>query len=169
MSRNCEGGKSGCRWHLLSGSDDSSVVSNTTMHEFHHHESQLIQNACTYSYKSIMYAVKIEVNSGKTGEGSSASSSGVPSADAGPCSNADVDEIQVSVGNPRVEHVTGIVHLYRQTHGRDEAGTFSPKLPVQARPPSPFRCTVDHSFCPEPFHTLSHRSLPGHACHLDSF
>ncbi|KAK9915609.1 hypothetical protein WJX75_001452 [Coccomyxa subellipsoidea] len=30
-------------------------------------------------------------------------------------------------GNPRVEHLTGIVHLYRQTH---EAGTFSPKLPV---------------------------------------
>lgn len=99
-----------------------------------------------------MYAVKVEVKNDKTGEGSSASTSGaflVPDVDAGPCSNAEVDEIQVSVGNPRVEHLTGIVHLYRQTH---EAGTFSPKLPVQPPPACPLdrivqSCAGLYSLC----------------------
>ena len=85
-----------------------------------------------------MYAIKIEVENENVGESSSASTSAalVPGSlpDAGLCSNADVDEIHVSVGNPRVEHITGVVHLYRQTHGRDEAGTFSPNQLVLPMP-----------------------------------
>ncbi|CAL8470200.1 g9742 [Coccomyxa elongata] len=80
-----------------------------------------------------MYAVKVEVKSEGRGESNTASSSAssLPASvlAAGQSSNGDIEEIQVSVGNPRVEHLTGTVHLYRQTHGRDEAGPFSAKLP----------------------------------------
>lgn len=93
-----------------------------------------------------MYAVKVEVKNRGTGVSNTASSSAasLPASvlDAGQSSNADIEEIQVSVGNPRVEHLTGIVHLYRQTHGRDEAGPFSAKLPVTqpAFPPTELTC-----------------------------
>lgn len=86
---------------------------------------------------STMYALKIEIKSQNKGDCTATSSSAehdVPAnvLDAVCCSHRDVDEIQVSVGNPRVEHLTGIVHLYRQTRGRDEAGTSSSDLPVPA-------------------------------------
>ena len=71
-----------------------------------------------------MYALKIEVDRERGDASCLATTSGE---DRG----ADVEEIQVSAGNPRVEHLTGIVHLYRQTRGREEAeGTSGPALPV---------------------------------------
>lgn len=71
-----------------------------------------------------MYALKIEVDR-DCGNGSCAATT------SGEDRGADVEEIQVSAGNPRVEHLTGIVHLYRQTNGRDEAeDTSGPALPV---------------------------------------
>ncbi|KAK9808671.1 hypothetical protein WJX72_001734 [[Myrmecia] bisecta] len=35
--------------------------------------------------------------------------------------DADVSTIEFSAGNPRVEHITGVVHLYRHVPSRDEA------------------------------------------------
>lgn len=93
-----------------------------------------------------MYAVTVEVKSEGRGKSNTASSSAtsLPASvlDAGQSSNGDIEEIQVSVGNPRVEHLTGTVHLYRQTHGRDDAGPFSAKLPVAqpAFPPTALTC-----------------------------
>jgi hypothetical protein len=42
----------------------------------------------------------------------------------------DSEAIPVSVGNPRVEHLNGIVHLYRDFHGGSEPGSSAPMLPV---------------------------------------
>ena len=52
-----------------------------------------------------------------------------------PVADADLGEINFSVGNPCVEHLTGTVHLYRQVLSREEAEGMGPRsLPV--------RCTV---------------------------
>lgn len=69
-----------------------------------------------------MYVLKIEV---KSEDGAESSAPGT-----GDEQDAEVDEVQVSAGNPRVEHLTGIVHLYRQTKGRDEAEGSAPAVPV---------------------------------------
>ena len=82
-----------------------------------------------------MYALQIEVKGGD-------SSTSATSATGGDDLEVDIDEIQVSAGNPRVEHLTGIVHLYRQTKGRDDAGASAPALPV---------CNVSSAF-PSPPH-----------------
>ena len=72
-----------------------------------------------------MYALKIEV---KPNDGGASETLGTRSGQ-----DAEVDEIQVSAGNPRVEHLTGIVHLYRQTRDRDEAEGSAPAVPVRSK------------------------------------
>ena len=66
-----------------------------------------------------MYALKVEVNSE-----ASTSAHAEPS---GPLFNpssesaCNTETIQISAGNPRVEHITGLVHLYRQLGQRNAA------------------------------------------------
>ena len=51
-----------------------------------------------------------------------------------PLSDADLGEINFSVGNPCVEHLTGTVHLYRQVLSREEAESMgSRSLPVRCK------------------------------------
>jgi hypothetical protein len=50
--------------------------------------------------------------------------------------DADLSEVSFSAGNPRVEHLTGTVHLYRQVLSREEADHAGPgSLPVRPRRP----------------------------------
>ena len=76
-----------------------------------------------------MYNLKIEVKSEDGAESSTPGTRGEQ--------DAEVDEVQVSAGNPRVEHLTGIVHLYRQTKGRDETEGSAPEVPVCCLQESP--------------------------------
>jgi BRCA1-associated protein len=47
------------------------------------------------------------------GTSASAQASPTPSGAASPRAAAEVDQVAFSAGNPRVEHITGVVHLYR--------------------------------------------------------
>lgn len=75
-----------------------------------------------------MYALKIEVDGGDASQKRPAVSTEVPNKEREQSEN--VDSVPVSVGNPRVEHINGLVHLYRESHGGDEAGTSVQSLPV---------------------------------------
>ena len=44
----------------------------------------------------------------------------------------DTETIQVSAGNPRVEHIAGLIHLYRELGERSTTGGARPSLPVSA-------------------------------------
>jgi hypothetical protein len=46
--------------------------------------------------------------------------------------DADVSSIPISAGNPRVEHVTGVVHLYKEipTRAEIETGAWKKKEEV---------------------------------------
>jgi BRCA1-associated protein len=76
-----------------------------------------------------MYVLKIEVKKEVAADSSATGPGGEQ--------DAEVDEVQVSAGNPRVEHLTGIVHLYRQTKGRDEGEASAPAVPVNYKQESP--------------------------------
>ena len=53
-----------------------------------------------------------------------------------PMPDADLGEVNFSVGNPCVEHLTGTVHLYRQVLSREEAESVGPRsLPVRCKLP----------------------------------
>ncbi len=77
-----------------------------------------------------MYALKIELNDGKLqttpASGPDGSRKHVVPEDE---QVEDVEAIPVSVGNPRVEHISGIVHLYRES-GPNAPGSSAPALPV---------------------------------------
>ena len=66
-----------------------------------------------------MYALKVEV-SREASTSAQAEPSGptlTPSSE----SAHKTETIQVSAGNPRVEHITGLIHLYRQLGQRNAA------------------------------------------------
>ena len=66
-----------------------------------------------------MYALKVEV-SREASTSAQAEPSGptlTPSSE----SAQTTETIQVSAGNPRVEHITGLIHLYRQLGQRNSA------------------------------------------------
>jgi hypothetical protein len=68
---------------------------------------------------------------------------------------SDLECVQYSAGNPRVEHITGLVHLYKQTEAlpAQSEGTpstsYASALQVCAAPPSliPFIVAAQHSVC----------------------
>ena len=76
-----------------------------------------------------MYAVKVRLtDQAKTTQPGEESGPSLPSSREAGC---DTETIQVSAGNPRVEHVTGLIHLYRELGDRSRAvGGANSSLPV---------------------------------------
>ena len=78
-----------------------------------------------------MYVIKVKLTkeAGTCGQTELAGESG-PSLASASLADGDTETIQVSAGNPRVEHVTGLVHLYRELGKRGNAGRAKPSLAV---------------------------------------
>ena len=66
-----------------------------------------------------MYAVKVRLTdqTKSTQPGEQPGSSPLSSSEA----SCETETIQVSAGNPRVEHITGLIHLYRELGDRSRA------------------------------------------------
>lgn len=99
-----------------------------------------------------MYAVKVKV----TGEASTSSASDAVKNSGTSLLNSnegdrETETIQVSAGNPRVEHITGLIHLYRQLGERSSAG--------EARPLRPVSTQLLHQCAPAWRAAPSHRSV----------
>ena len=79
-----------------------------------------------------MYAAKVKVQGQQSTQAARepVDSEGVPDTQI-----AD-DSISFSAGNPRVEHITGVVHLFRQVPVGQEAAVIPPALPVRHIPGS---------------------------------
>ena len=79
--------------------------------------------------RASMYAVKVRLtDQAKSTEPGEESGPSLPSNREAGC---DTGTIQVSAGNPRVEHVTGLIHLYRELGDRGRgAGGPNSSLPV---------------------------------------
>ena len=77
-----------------------------------------------------MYAAKVKVQGQQSTEAAREplESGGLPDTQ-----RAD-DSISFSAGNPRVEHITGVVHLFRQVPVGQEAAALPPALPVRHIP-----------------------------------
>ena len=79
-----------------------------------------------------MYAVKVrltdQAKSTQPGEQSG------PSLLSSKEASCETETIQVSAGNPRVEHITGLIHLYRELEHRNRALEGAKSSPVSDHP-----------------------------------
>lgn len=80
-----------------------------------------------------MYALKIEVDADAALHKRLAAGTEGPSRKHEHGQDEDVDSVPVSVGNPRVEHINGIVHLYRESSDNADPGSSAPSLPVRTK------------------------------------